>query len=428
MVMPSALATVESEVLASNLQCPECRQITTQCCECGQWTSQCECPELEDAYCLSCSVIFQAEEADDEEWMDESAECDCHIRYTDNLICDECDVYRLSVNDPWQWKGRDNTPLKCFHDEEYYCDKCGIERASIYDEWDYIKGAKVWRHYKCRHYNSELKFPDGVSVFASSRFNRDADEDAPDFGIYLDGLWYASCPAYFIDWPDYGLPTRWEVSARCIIDAYKKASDGLWVEVGCIGGHGRTGTVLACMGILSGMSAAEAIEYVHMFYCTQAIESDEQEWYVEWFNAYVNGGTTEVKTSFILGKRPEKGQPDEVHEFQYVGIVNWRETEMITASGQRPLSRTELSKSKHVTIPDENDDTEPLGEGKVYPYCDICNMVGKCLCKSDSSKAAAQVDRLVNAYTGKARDEYEATWEYNKADPANQYDPNEFPF
>lgn len=407
MVVQSMEYLADSDVEKANIQCPDCRNNTTQCCECGQWTAKCECAYLEDVYCVSCSVVFFVDEDDEREWatdwMDELATCECDNRYTTNLICDECKVYRVTMNDPWLPMDRDFGPLECVHGEDYYCDKCGLERASTTSEWDYVKGAKVWRHYKCRHYDVGLQFPDGVTVYASSKQSRKADEPAPDFGLYLDSLWYAASPAYFIDWPDFGLPTRWDVAARCIIDAYKKAEDGLWVEVGCIGGHGRTGTVLACMAVLSGLTFEDAINFVRLSYCSQAIESDEQEWYVEWFDRFINGGTTSVKTSFIVGHRLAKDVVDEVHEFQYEGMTDWRDRDMVYASGQKPTDPvSELSKSKYVTLPKEDDDNPAeMGHGEVFEYCDVCNMVPPCFCKNNSPAFESQIERIVDFRTNR---------------------------
>lgn len=143
---------------------------------------------------------------------------------------------------------------------------------------------------KCRHYNVPFTTLEGVTVYASSQHTREPWEEAPDFGLYLDSSWHASCLAYTIDWPDYGIPRRFDIAAKAIIDTYNKAREGLWVEIGCIGGHGRTGTALACMAVLGGMKPDDAIHHVRSTYCDHTIETDEQAWFVEWFNIFVNTG------------------------------------------------------------------------------------------------------------------------------------------
>jgi hypothetical protein len=61
------------------------------------------------------------------------------------------------------------------------------------------------------------------------------------------------------------------------------------LEAGCIGGHGRTGTILACWAVLDGMTAKDAIDYIRKNYCHDTIETITQEWWVEWFEAKLLG-------------------------------------------------------------------------------------------------------------------------------------------
>ena len=55
------------------------------------------------------------------------------------------------------------------------------------------------------------------------------------------------------------------------------------MEVGCLGGSGRTGTALACMAVLAGVPAAEAVPWVRAAYRPEAVETAEQEAWVQWF-------------------------------------------------------------------------------------------------------------------------------------------------
>jgi protein-tyrosine phosphatase len=55
-----------------------------------------------------------------------------------------------------------------------------------------------------------------------------------------------------------------------------RARTGQHVEVGCVGGHGRTGTALACLAALSGKPAQEAVAWVRTNYCSKAVETPEQ--------------------------------------------------------------------------------------------------------------------------------------------------------
>jgi protein-tyrosine phosphatase len=59
-----------------------------------------------------------------------------------------------------------------------------------------------------------------------------------------------------------------------------RARAGQLVEIGCIGGHGRTGTALACLAFLSGVQRQEAVPWVKANYCSRAVESPEQAAFV----------------------------------------------------------------------------------------------------------------------------------------------------
>jgi hypothetical protein len=92
-----------------------------------------------------------------------------------------------------------------------------------------------------------VRFPDGTRIRASSIADRRVDDPERKFGLYLDATWEPTWPATVIAWEDFGLPTNPELAAQQIVEAFGRARGGELVEVGCLGGSGRTGTVLACM-------------------------------------------------------------------------------------------------------------------------------------------------------------------------------------
>ena len=85
-----------------------------------------------------------------------------------------------------------------------------------------------------------VTFPDGSRVRASSIFDRCVDDPERSFGLYLDARWQPSWPADLIEWEDFGLPEDAESAARMIEAAFMRARRGELVEVGCLGGIGRT--------------------------------------------------------------------------------------------------------------------------------------------------------------------------------------------
>jgi len=103
----------------------------------------------------------------------------------------------------------------------------------------------------------------------------------------MDPAWAPTWEAELIDWPDFGLPADWEAAASQIIAGFERAKSGERVEVGCIGGLGRTGTVLACMAVLACVPADEAVEWVRAHYATRAVETLEQAEWILWFGRFV---------------------------------------------------------------------------------------------------------------------------------------------
>jgi hypothetical protein len=130
--------------------------------------------------------------------------------------------------------------------------------------------------------------PDGTEVRAESLRRRGAVES--DFGLYMDTRWEPSWPAAFIEWQDFGLPSDPDAAAARIEDAFARARSGARVEIGCAGGLGRTGTVLACMSVLAGIPADEAVAWVRSHYDARAVETEEQEAWVLWFAGRHAGG------------------------------------------------------------------------------------------------------------------------------------------
>ena len=132
-------------------------------------------------------------------------------------------------------------------------------------------------------WTAEVRFPDGTVVRASSLAAREHNAGWRDHGLYLEHRWQPSWPARVVDWPDFGLPLDHVDAVDAIVDAYERASAGERVEVGCAGGLGRTGTVLACMVTLAGVGAHAAVDWVRRHYHVDAVETPDQERWVREF-------------------------------------------------------------------------------------------------------------------------------------------------
>src|SRR5882757_669208 len=138
------------------------------------------------------------------------------------------------------------------------------------------------RRIELHRHRSAVILPDGASIMAVS-FDTDdpyTRDRSPDYGLYLDYQWQPPWPHDHLDWPDFGVPeSTADVSAalRSVLD---RAHAGQRVEIGCLGGHGRTGTALACLAILTGHPARGAVDWVRAVYCASAVETPEQEAFI----------------------------------------------------------------------------------------------------------------------------------------------------
>jgi hypothetical protein len=117
----------------------------------------------------------------------------------------------------------------------------------------------------------------GVTFVAEDPYTR---ETTPAFGLYLDERWNPPWTHRHVDWPDFGLPRDTTALRAALEDVLDRARQGDRVELGCWGGHGRTGTALACLAVLAGTPASEAVAWVRENYCEKAVETPMQEAFV----------------------------------------------------------------------------------------------------------------------------------------------------
>ncbi len=90
-------------------------------------------------------------------------------------------------------------------------------------------------------------------------------------------------PEIQIDWTDYCTPQLHEKFWIKLYDMLPSKT----VICYCQGGHGRTGTAMACLMVASGKySAVQAINLVRSIYCSSAIEAKSQEDYIASVEAY----------------------------------------------------------------------------------------------------------------------------------------------
>jgi len=115
-----------------------------------------------------------------------------------------------------------------------------------------------------------VDLPSGARV----RGRRLGDAVSPaDFSLLLAAGPVPPWPHRSIRWPDFSVPTNREDALDALHEAHRRAYAGERVEVACRGGVGRTGTALAALAILDGLTAREAIAWVRGGYHHRAVET-----------------------------------------------------------------------------------------------------------------------------------------------------------
>jgi hypothetical protein len=129
-----------------------------------------------------------------------------------------------------------------------------------------------------------LRLPSGRLVRGRGLSRPMPTGPVPDFGLYLLGERPDAVPwdSRWVDWPDFRLPRDPDDAAEALRSAWTRAADER-VEVACAGGHGRTGTALACLAVLDGVPAELAVAFVREHYAARAVETPWQRRYVTRF-------------------------------------------------------------------------------------------------------------------------------------------------
>lgn len=92
-------------------------------------------------------------------------------------------------------------------------------------------------------------------------------------------------PHRWLRWPDFRLPSDRTDAREALEDAYARAADGARVEIACLGGHGRTGTAIACIAQLAGVHPRDAVTWTREHYDPRAVETPWQRRYVRRFTS-----------------------------------------------------------------------------------------------------------------------------------------------
>ncbi|MGH3811551.1 MAG: protein-tyrosine phosphatase family protein [Pseudonocardiaceae bacterium] len=135
-----------------------------------------------------------------------------------------------------------------------------------------------------------IQLPDGSWVRGRGLRHPSPAGASPDHGLYLGTRRLRrrhehelSWPHHWIDWPDFLLPRDRDHAVDHIHALHDHARADHRVEVACGAGIGRTGTVIACLAVLAGLPATEAITWTRANYHHRAVETPWQRTWVARF-------------------------------------------------------------------------------------------------------------------------------------------------
>jgi Protein-tyrosine phosphatase len=101
-----------------------------------------------------------------------------------------------------------------------------------------------------------------------------------DFALVLAPGPPPAWPHRRLRWPDFWIPLDRDDALDALREVRRRALAGERVEVTCRGGIGRTGTALAALAVLDGLSPEDALAWVRLEYHPRAVETPWQRWWL----------------------------------------------------------------------------------------------------------------------------------------------------
>ncbi|MBO0870022.1 MAG: protein phosphatase [Micromonosporaceae bacterium] len=129
-----------------------------------------------------------------------------------------------------------------------------------------------------------VQLPSGRLVRGRGLRHPPPEGPPPTYGIYLLNKPPPAVPwpSRWLRWPDFWLPTN-PAEAHLLLNAAWEMCATQRVEIACGGGRGRTGTALACLAVIDGVFAYEAVDFIREHYDRRAVETPWQKRYIRRF-------------------------------------------------------------------------------------------------------------------------------------------------
>jgi hypothetical protein len=126
-----------------------------------------------------------------------------------------------------------------------------------------------------------VRLPSGRLVRGRALRRPVPDGPVPQWALHLLGRTPPPVPwpSRWVRWPDFRLPADRADARDALEELWRRSADER-VEVACGGGFGRTGTALACVAVLDGVPADEAVRWVRAHYFPRAVETPWQRRFV----------------------------------------------------------------------------------------------------------------------------------------------------
>lgn len=122
-----------------------------------------------------------------------------------------------------------------------------------------------------------VRLPGGALV----RGRRLADAASPaDFALVLADGPVPAWPHRRVRWRDFWVPSDTVDAIDALREVRRRAAGGERVEIACRGGVGRTGTALAALAVLDGLTPGDAVHWVRQNYHPRAVETPWQRWWL----------------------------------------------------------------------------------------------------------------------------------------------------